>query len=715
MSENSIEKSVSPSNLSSQNQNKNSRRKHRSSQTRKIVITGGNSENTDRLLESSGLSFSVETEQEHRKNNPKANTRHYSPREPLERKQPPLPQAQAFNRYNFRSYAQPKYHDNKLFIGGLQASTSEKTVTTYFEKYGEIELVSNKNQRGFVFVTFKQPACAEAVLLQHKHIIDGKLVEVKKALQKDENYVPGASYHNNGYNSPSYYRPGPMYPQQVPLPYYNPYPYYPSPVPTYAIPKAPEELDELTVTSFPQDANKLFVGGLHPKTTQEDLKEYFSSFGTVDDVTIMIDNATQKPRGFGFITFTSENVAKMCLEQTQHTILGKSVDVKTAVLRNRTVLNPQPMQNFIGYPGYIPHHHGVVATPASGFHNYSHHNMSSSIPAHTFLQKSSPAAAPQHASQYTPSTSTTSTASKKHQSDNSVVNTPQSKKSEYRENRVEKQEKNSNSEKSNNKPEKVIAKNTDMNNNVSNQAVSESAATVAATTASTPIPNINQTQPASSAIISQQLSIMQMPTLGPNYWGGFHPQHSHQLTYAKIFIGGLKRDTTKHGLEKHFSQFGKVRKLDLVMDPQSDARNRGFAFVQFETVEACEAACQRQFHTVDGHSVEVKRAVLKPPGCGGDVPGINAASTYPFSYMIYPGPVGYHPVNYDPYSQVRYANSTVTPTVPSVQSLPSTTTSKTAEQKTEILEPKEAGAGDAVVTKKEPNAAIVSESKQVSI
>ena len=163
-----------------------------------------------------------------------------------------------------------------------------------------------------------------------------------------------------------------MYPQQVPLPYYNPYPYYPSPVPTYAVPKAPEESDELTVTSFPQDANKLFVGGLHPKTTQDDLKEYFSSFGVVDDVTIMIDNATQKPRGFGFITFTSENDARVCLDQTQHTILGKSVDVKTAVLRNRTVLNPQPMQNFIGYPGYMSHHHhGVVAAPAGGFHNYN--------------------------------------------------------------------------------------------------------------------------------------------------------------------------------------------------------------------------------------------------------------------------------------------------------------------------------------------------------
>merc|ERR1712050_195247 len=70
----------------------------------------------------------------------------------------------------------------------------------------------------------------------------------------------------------------------------------------------------------------------------------------------------------------------------------------------------------------------------------------------------------------------------------------------------------------------------------------------------------------------------------------------------------------KNDLENYFNSFGKVRKLDLVMDPQEQGRNRGFAFVQYETVEACEAACQQQYHNIDGHKVEVKRAILKPPG-----------------------------------------------------------------------------------------------------
>ena len=150
-----------------------------------------------------------------------------------------------------------------------------------------------------------------------------------------------------------------------------------------------------------------------------------------------------------------------------------------------------------------------------------------------------------------------------------------------------------------------------------------------------------------------------MPTLGPHAWGGFHPQHSHQLTYAKIFVGGLKRETTKNDLEDYFSHFGKVRKLDLVMDPQEPNKNRGFAFVQYETVEACELACGQQYHTIDGHKVEVKRAILKPPGnSGNDTPGINAGGFYgqrgvvasgsfpmpflpPFNpYVQYPGSFG---------------------------------------------------------------------------
>jgi len=110
--------------------------------------------------------------------------------------------------------------------------------------------------------------------------------------------------------------------------------------------------------------------------------------------------------------------------------------------------------------------------------------------------------------------------------------------------------------------------------------------------------------------------------------GGYHPQHTHTLTYAKIFAGGLKRDTDRKTLMRYFTKFGQVKRVDLVMDPRNPGKNRGFAFVQFEGIDGCERACTRgQFHNIDGHDVEVKRAVLKPPGSGSETAGIGIDPT----------------------------------------------------------------------------------------
>ena len=51
------------------------------------------------------------------------------------------------------------------------------------------------------------------------------------------------------------------------------------------------------------EENKLFVGGLPPMATEDELKQFAESYGAVQDVKIMIDRTTQRSRGFGFITF----------------------------------------------------------------------------------------------------------------------------------------------------------------------------------------------------------------------------------------------------------------------------------------------------------------------------------------------------------------------------------------------------------------------------
>jgi RNA recognition motif-containing protein len=47
---------------------------------------------------------------------------------------------------------------------------------------------------------------------------------------------------------------------------------------------------------------KLYVGNLSFSTTENDLQDAFERFGTVTDTVIMMDRATGRSRGFGFVT-----------------------------------------------------------------------------------------------------------------------------------------------------------------------------------------------------------------------------------------------------------------------------------------------------------------------------------------------------------------------------------------------------------------------------
>ena len=56
-------------------------------------------------------------------------------------------------------------------------------------------------------------------------------------------------------------------------------------------------------------SKKLFVGGLAWATTDDGLREAFSSFGNVIEAKVICDRQTGRSRGFGFVTFDSEENA----------------------------------------------------------------------------------------------------------------------------------------------------------------------------------------------------------------------------------------------------------------------------------------------------------------------------------------------------------------------------------------------------------------------
>merc|ERR1712241_760952 len=57
------------------------------------------------------------------------------------------------------------------------------------------------------------------------------------------------------------------------------------------------------INSTSGNEGKLFVGGLAKITTVDTLRNYFQTFGEVNDVSIKMDPTTQQSRGFGFVLF----------------------------------------------------------------------------------------------------------------------------------------------------------------------------------------------------------------------------------------------------------------------------------------------------------------------------------------------------------------------------------------------------------------------------
>ncbi|KAA8543951.1 hypothetical protein F0562_021872 [Nyssa sinensis] len=68
--------------------------------------------------------------------------------------------------------------------------------------------------------------------------------------------------------------------------------------------------------------SELFVSRLSFYTTTEELKRWFSRFGVVTEARLIKDRRTQRPKGFGFVTFESEVEAQNALKAMNGRIVG---------------------------------------------------------------------------------------------------------------------------------------------------------------------------------------------------------------------------------------------------------------------------------------------------------------------------------------------------------------------------------------------------------
>jgi cold-inducible RNA-binding protein len=76
---------------------------------------------------------------------------------------------------------------------------------------------------------------------------------------------------------------------------------------------------------------KLYVGNLSFSTTEEALQAEFAAFGQVEEVAVISDRDTGRPRGFAFVSMANENEARTAIESLNGTDLdGRTITVNEA-------------------------------------------------------------------------------------------------------------------------------------------------------------------------------------------------------------------------------------------------------------------------------------------------------------------------------------------------------------------------------------------------
>ena len=128
-------------------------------------------------------------------------------------------------------------NSHKLFLGGLNHSTTEDGLKNYFEKYGKLVDVviqrfpKTNRSRGFGFITYSTASEADAVLEEQPHTIDNFTFETKWA--------------------------------------------------------TPEKERKITDSNEPKIPCKLFLGSLHDSTTEDGLRNHFDKYGKIIDVVVI--------------------------------------------------------------------------------------------------------------------------------------------------------------------------------------------------------------------------------------------------------------------------------------------------------------------------------------------------------------------------------------------------------------------------------------------
>jgi len=75
----------------------------------------------------------------------------------------------------------------------------------------------------------------------------------------------------------------------------------------------------------------IFVGNLSYNTNEEQLRQLFEQYGTVDSARIIMDRETHRSRGFGFVEMPDNSQAQAAIQALEgHDLEGRPLRVNEA-------------------------------------------------------------------------------------------------------------------------------------------------------------------------------------------------------------------------------------------------------------------------------------------------------------------------------------------------------------------------------------------------
>lgn len=92
---------------------------------------------------------------------------------------------------------------------------------------------------------------------------------------------------------------------------------------------------------------KLFVGGLPYETNDVQLKEMFGACGQVVSAKVIMDKATGRSKGFGFVEMTTDEEAKAVTEKLNNSSIGS----RRIIVNEARPMEPRSAGDFVPRPG----------------------------------------------------------------------------------------------------------------------------------------------------------------------------------------------------------------------------------------------------------------------------------------------------------------------------------------------------------------------------